>query len=71
MLSVRQVKAVDSKIVSSEKTVWQSPKDATTVGAGLRALPQPVFLRLRREARGYLGGLLLGGLDDPQWIDWT
>ncbi len=58
------------KVARFEKRIWgDADADPYNFDDSMKALPQPIVLRIRKEGRKYWPGIMLEGEEKPKWVD--
>ncbi len=65
-LNAEAVKASKGKITRFERAAYKGRENPSYAEA-VKAIPQPILLRLRKHGRSYFVGVKLEGVEDPKW----
>jgi hypothetical protein len=65
---VGAIKNSQGKSVQFRKRFWESNIQGP-FSESIKALPQPLLLRLRKEGRSYIGGIMMEGDKESKWIE--
>jgi von Willebrand factor type A domain. len=62
------IKNSQGKSVPSRKRFWESNIQGP-FSESIKALPQPLLLRIRKEGTSYIGGIMMEANKEPKWIE--
>jgi hypothetical protein len=66
-LNAEAVKASKGEITRFERAAFNGGKNNPSYAEAVKAIPQPILLRLRKQGRSYFAGVKLEGVEKPKW----
>jgi Ca-activated chloride channel family protein len=67
-LRIELQKNLKGKIMKFDKKIFRA-EFRGPIGEGMKKMPQPILLRLRKDGRDYYGGIRLEKAEKPEWIE--